>query len=151
MNALSSVLIAILAYSAGNVIMAHKLIGVSALSSVPFYTAMIVVGSLMASKVWTATGHTVTHWNISHVPWLIALGILLIVGDLAYVGAYNLPGASVPLITTAAALLPVLVAIIEKVFVTGTTPSLRTCFAFACAIFVVWLVAYDPTNIAPKP
>jgi hypothetical protein len=38
-----------------------------------------------------------------------------------------------------------MVAIIDK-FVTGTMPSMRTIFAFALAIFVVWLVAYDPAN-----
>ena len=149
MNALGSVLIAIVGYAIGNVIMAHKLVGVSSFSSVPFYTAIVFVGALTVGKIWGGMGNTVTTWDASHVPWLIALGVILVIADVAYVGAFNLPGASVPLITTAAALLPVLVALIDKIFVTGTMPSLRTCFAFILAIFVVWLVAYDPANNVP--
>jgi hypothetical protein len=146
MNALSSVLIAVVCYAIGNLIMAYKLVGVSSLSSVPFYTAIIVVGVFTISKGWVGTGHTVSTWNATHVPWLIALGALLIVADIAFVGAYNLPGASVPMITTSAALLPVIVALIDKVFVNGKMPSIRTMIAFALALFVVWLVAYDPAN-----
>lgn len=146
MNALSAVLIAVLGYSISNVIMAHKLVGVSSLSSVPFYALIIAVGAFAVGRAWVASGHTVSTWDVSHLPWLVLLGVILVIADIAFVGAYNLPGASVPLITTSAALLPVVVALIEKFFVTGTMPSMRTMGAFVLSIFVVWLVAYDPAN-----
>jgi hypothetical protein len=145
-TALHAVLIAVVGYAIGNIIFAHKLVGVSALSSIPFYTLMVMVGTLSIGKVWAATGHTVTPWNASHLPWLILLGAVLIVADIAFVAAYNLPGASVRLITTSTAILPVVAALLEKLFITKTMPSMRTMCAFALAIFVVWLVAYDPAN-----
>ncbi len=150
MGALLSVLIAVACYAIANVIMAHKLVGVSSFSSVPFYSLVVCVGAFTVGKAWSATGHTVTTWDSSHVIWLILLGVVLVVADVAYVGAFNLPGASVPMITTSAALLPVFVALIEKVFITGAMPSMRTISAFALAIFVVWLVAYDPANNIQK-
>jgi hypothetical protein len=150
LHSLTSVLIAILGYAIGNIIMAHKLGGVSSFSSVPFYTVIVCVGAFGIGKAWAATGHTINSWDASHVPWLIALGIVLMISDIAYVGSFNLPGASVPMITTTAAILPVTVAIIEKLFITKSMPSLRTGAAFLLAIFVVWLVAYDPAN-KPAP
>ena len=140
MNALGAVLFAVTLYAVGNIIMAHKLVGVSSFSSVPFYTCIVMVGALTAGKTWSAMGHSVSTWDASHVPWLILLGVVLLIADVAFVGAYNLPGASVPMISTSAALLPV--------FVTGAMPSGRTMLAFVLAMFVVWLVAYDPANQA---
>ena len=148
MNALGAVLFAVTLYAVGNIIMAHKLVGVSSFSSVPFYTCIVMVGALTAGKTWSAMGHSVSTWDASHVPWLILLGVVLLIADVAFVGAYNLPGASFPMITTSAALLPVFAALIEKVFVTGAMPSGRTMLAFVLAMFVVWLVAYDPANQA---
>jgi hypothetical protein len=147
--ALISTLFGVVGYAIVNVIIGHKLIGVSALSSIPAYTGVLALSAMGTGMAWTMTGHTLHPWTSAHLPWLLAIGLVLLFADICYVGAFNLPGSSVSMITTTASLMPVMVAIIERCFITGAWPSARTLIAFGLAVVVVWLVAYDPAN-TPK-
>ncbi len=147
--ALISTLLGVLGYALVNVIIAHKLVGVSALSSIPVYTGILSISAFTGAMLWQGVGHTLTPFTPAHLPWLVLLGLLLLFADIGYVGAFNLPGASVSMITTTSALMPVMVAVIERCFITGTWPSWRTLLAFGLALVVVWLVAYDPAHTQP--
>ncbi len=147
MNALSSALIGMTAYAVFNVIVAHKLVGVSVLTIIPIFALIVSVGTFIISKIYIASGQTLITPNMTQLLWVILIGVIIIIADIAFLSAYGMKGASVPMLTTTAALLPIMVALIEKIFITGTMPSLRTCFAFILSIFVVWLVAYDPANV----
>ena len=59
-------------------------------------------------------------------------------------------GASMATITTCAALLPIVSVIIEKLWIGGELPSMRTMIGFGLAVFTVWLVAFDPTTLPIK-
>lgn len=150
MTSILLALVAILVYAAGNVIMAHKFSGVSPFVMVPIYTLFTAVVTFGMGRVWSAMGHAVALPENSLLAWLLVIGVLLVVGDLAYAGAYSVKGASLATITTCAALLPVIAMIIDKLCFQGTLPSLRTMCGFALAVFTVWLVAFDPTNIPIK-
>ena len=150
MTSVLSAMIAVVAFAVVNVIIAHKLSGVSALVMVPAYTLVVGVTTLCIGRAANALGHAVPFPTGANLYWLVAIGLIFVVGDLAYMSAYGMKGASMATITTCAALVPVIATVIEKLCVGGTLPSARTMFAFGLSIFTVWLVAFDPANMPIK-
>jgi len=147
---LVSALFGIIAYAAMNVIMVHKLSNVSPIVIIPIYTLFVSVTTFGVWKVANMAGYAVSFSVGDKLPWLLLIGVLIIIADFAYLGAYGMKGASMATITTCAALLPVIAVIIEKLCIGGELPSLRTIGGFALAVFTVWVVAFDPSNLPIK-
>lgn len=143
-------LIGVVAYAAMNVVMAHKLSGVSPFVIIPIYTSFVAVTTFGIWKAANMTGYAIPFSVGDTTPWLLLIGALIVIADFAYLGAYGMKGASMATITTCAALLPIVAAVIDKLCVGGTLPSLRTMLGFALAMFTVWLVAFDPANLPIK-
>lgn len=143
-------LIGITAYAAMNVVMAHKLSGVSPFAIITVYTLAMAAMTFGIGRIANTMGYAVS-FSISNVlPWLLLISVLVVIADLAYFSAYGVKGASMATITTCAALLPVVATIIEKLCIGGELPSMRTMIGFGLAVFTVWIVAFDPANIPVK-
>lgn len=150
MGSILLALVAVIIFASTNVIIAHKLSTLSPFAIVPVYALFVGITTLLLGRVVNASGHPVPFPEGSALLWLLLIGALFVIGDLAYMGAYGLKGASMATITTCVALVPVVAAIVEKICIGGTPPSLRTMCGFGLAVFTVWLVAFDPTNLPIK-
>ena len=147
---LTLAMIGIVSYAAVNVVIAHKFSGISPFVVIPIYTLFVAVVTFGIGRAANGMGHELSLPGNTLLVWLLVIGVLLVVGDLAYAGAYSVKGASLSTITTCAAFLPIISVAIEKIFVGGSPPSLRTMCGFALAVFTVWLVAFDPANVPIK-
>lgn len=145
-----SVLIGIVAFAAANVVIAHKLSGISPLAVVPIYSLFVAMTTFGLGRAAQAMGYAVPLPGSNALLWLLVIGTLFVIGDLAYIGAYSMRGASMATITTCVALIPAIAAIIEKLCIGGALPSMRTMFGFCLAVFTIWVVAFDPANIPIK-